>query len=278
MRWLLLMVLGGALLALLADSANAPAPDSVPRIAVFSAHAPELPLLLAETQVEQTYTFNGVPFITGQLRGNAVVLFFSGAGSVTTAMTAQLALDHFHITHLVSSGIADSANPTLHSGAVVVPERWGAYPADTAAPPAGGESTVWFEADAELLGVVSKITRSAGLARCGADGACLPQEPRIILGGRGLSGPAAVDPASSRAAEYETFPADALDAEAAALAQVAAASRVPYVALRSLLDQPDADSDALRVLTAENNVRVLLRFLEAWADHCTLCVVPAGAG
>src|SRR5690606_30288010 len=101
--------------------------DQTPRIAVISAFAPELELLQQELQEPQSYTANGVQFTTGMLQGRPVVLFLSGISMVNAAMTTQLALDRFHITHIVFSGIAGGVNPDLHIGDVVVAQRWGQY-------------------------------------------------------------------------------------------------------------------------------------------------------
>jgi adenosylhomocysteine nucleosidase len=45
------------------------------------------------------------------------LLFLSGIGMTNAAMATQLALDRFHLTHAVVSGIAGGVNPGLHIGA-----------------------------------------------------------------------------------------------------------------------------------------------------------------
>ena len=57
-----------------------------------------------------------------------------------------------------------------------------------------------------------------------------------MIGGAGVSGSAFVDNAAFRAYAFETFGARVLDMESAAVAHVAWANRVPFVAVRSLSD------------------------------------------
>jgi adenosylhomocysteine nucleosidase len=44
-----------------------------------------------------------------------VVLFLSGISMTNAAMTTQLALDRFRVTHVVVSGIAGGVNPACTS-------------------------------------------------------------------------------------------------------------------------------------------------------------------
>jgi adenosylhomocysteine nucleosidase len=101
--------------------------DPTPRIAIVSAFQPELTLLLGRVEQPRKYTVNGVEFTTGTLQGRPVLLFLSGISMTNAAMTTQLALDRFKVTHAVVSGIAGGVNPGLHIGDVTVAQRWGQY-------------------------------------------------------------------------------------------------------------------------------------------------------
>ncbi len=93
------------------------------RIAVISAFEPEWIALQEDLQGAEETVINGNRFITGTLGGKEVVLFLSGISMVNAAMTTQLALDHFDISHIVFSGIAGGVDPSLSIGDVVVPEQ-----------------------------------------------------------------------------------------------------------------------------------------------------------
>lgn len=240
-----------------------------PRIAVVSAFAPELDILKGELRDRSEHSANGVNFTTGSLEGHRVVLFLSGISVVNAAMTVQLALDRFAIERIVFSGIAGGVDPALGIGDVAVPERWGQYlevlfarevdggwakvpffeypygnfgmmfPRSVTVLRAdvdGPETRFWFPVDEALLEAARSAADKVTLARCTSDGRCLGRPPRIAVGGSGVSGGAFVDNAAFRTWVFETFGARLLDMESAAVAHVAYANDVPFVAVRSLAD------------------------------------------
>ena len=113
--------------AVTAPSKTAVRLDDTPRIAVISAFAPELTVLLPQVQQPAKHSINGVEFTTGTLEGKPVVVFLSGISMTNAAMNTQLVLDRFHVSHVVFSGIAGGVNPSLHIGDVTVPAQWGQY-------------------------------------------------------------------------------------------------------------------------------------------------------
>jgi adenosylhomocysteine nucleosidase len=275
--------------------------DTQPRIAVVSAFPPELTLLLPRVQQPVKHVANGVEFTTGTLEGKPVVLFLSGISMTNAAMTTQLALDRFKVTQLVVSGVAGGVNPGLHIGDVTVATRWGQYLEVVAArevapgryrPPSfmrdllpnfgmlhphavevrstgrtETERKFWFDADPALLAAAQ---RAAGvqLERCDAARQCLSHTPKVVVGGNGVSGPAFVDNAALREYTFQTFQANVLDMETAAMAHVAYANGVPYVAFRSLSDlagggEGENEIGTFLKIAADNSARVLLAYLQA---------------
>ncbi|HTH48948.1 MAG TPA: hypothetical protein VMB21_15645, partial [Candidatus Limnocylindria bacterium] len=96
--------------------------------AVLSAYEPEtkaneLALLATNAPVAVT-VINGVPFKRVSFEGHDLLLFPSGVSMVNAAMTTQLALDRFPVTHMLFAGVAGGINPAHHIGDVVVPEQW----------------------------------------------------------------------------------------------------------------------------------------------------------
>jgi adenosylhomocysteine nucleosidase len=286
-----------------AVTADAVRLDAIPRVAVISAFQPELTLLLARVDQPRKHRVNGVDFTTGTLQGKPVVLFLSGISMTNAAMTTQLALDRFRVTHLVVSGIAGGVNPGLHVGDVTVAQRWGQYmeylaarevaPGRYQAPPWMKDATMpafgffhprpvevrtagrteierrfWFDADPALLAVARQVENLA-LERCDPDRKCLSRAPRVVVGGNGVSGPAFVDNAAFREYTFRTFEANVLDMETAAMAHVAYANGVPFIAFRSLSDlagggEGENEMGTFFRIAADNSARVLLAFLAAW--------------
>ena len=299
----------GVVAAVVATAATmaAPAhdlPDDVARIAIVSAFAPELALLRDELSGAAVYSLNGVEFVTGTLQRREVVLFLSGISVVNAAMTMQVALDHFDIERIVFSGIAGGVDPALRIGDVVIADRWGQYlelvfareaEGGWRTPPffdypyanfgmlfprsvsvqragaAGPETRFWFPADPALLAAARVAAAEVVLARCTADGTCLWHAPRIAVGGPGVSGSAFIDNAEFREYALDTFGARVLDMESAAVAHVAYANAIPFLAIRSLSDlagggNGENQMEAFLGLAAGNATAVVKALLRALPD------------
>lgn len=300
----LALVLSG-LNSALAQEPQLPKLDDTPRIAVMSAFDAELQLLLSEAEIEDTYVLHGVTYHVGTLRGNDVVMFLTGVSMINAAMTTERALNHFNIERIVFSGIAGGVNPNLHIGDVVVPAQFGQYlesyfvrevdgqwqppsywtpefpnygmifPGSTDVVLPGSDPDIyslqfWFPVDPEMLAVAEEVAQAVDLSQCNAENVCLEHEPVVVVGGNGVSGQSFVDNAEFREYVWETFQADALEMETAAVAHVAATHGVPFLAFRSLSDLAGGGPGENEIRTffqiaADNSARVLLTFLETWA-------------
>jgi adenosylhomocysteine nucleosidase len=294
-------LLGIALAFVVSPLAAADRLDATPRIAVMSAFEPEWKALKAGVGEAKSHSVNGVEFVTGTLAGRQVVLLLSGVSMVNAAMTTQLALDRFDVTGIVFSGIAGGVDPALHIGDVVVAARWGQYleaafgrevdgkfqpPPWWKTPPfpnygmifpgnvdvrsakVGAEKRFWFDVDPGMLAAAGKLG-SVELKRCTAQQACLKQVPQLMVGGNGVSGAAFVDNAQFREYVFATFKAQVLDMESAAVAMVAYANAVPFIAFRSLSDLAGGgeEPNQLRTffqLASDNSAVVVQRFLSVW--------------
>ena len=275
--------------------------DDTPRIAVISAFAPELTVLLPQVQQPAKHSINGVEFTTGTLEGKPVVVFLSGISMTNATMNTQLALDRFKVSHIVFSGIAGGVNPQLHIGDVTVPAQWGQYlevlmaretaPGRYAVPPfiddaklpnfgmmfprpvefrsaaqPGMTKKFWFEADPKMLAAARDLPVELGA--CSA-GTCLSHKPKLVVGGNGVSGQAFMDNAAFREYTFRTFQANVLDMETAAVGMVAHSNGVPFIAFRSLSDlagggEGGNEMGTFMKLAADNSARVLLAFLARW--------------
>jgi adenosylhomocysteine nucleosidase len=294
-----LLTLGTAMaLGLAAEAAETL--DTTPRTAVISAFQPEWAALQAALQERKAYTVNGTAFDTGLIEGKPVVLFLSGISMVNAAMTSQLALDRFTVARIVFSGIAGGVDPRLAIGDVVVPARWSEYLesvfarerngtyvlpgfADTSVPNFGmmfpqpvevangtgqPEKRWWFPVDATLLSVARTVAGTVSLNACAGDNKCLAQQPKVVVGGNGVSGAAFVDNAAFREYAQKTFGAEVLDMESAAVAHVAYANKVPFIAFRSLSDLAgggagENEMGTFLQLASKNAAAVVEAFLKA---------------
>ena len=293
------------LLSLLTAPLAAQAPTAIarPRLAVMSAFDTELVALRAAATITETRVVNGRTWYLGTLAGHDVVLLLSGFSMVNAAMTTQALLDRIPVRAIVFSGIAGGVNPGLGVGDVTVPAQWGNYQETVfaretptgfvpsrvttdfpgfgmmftqgtsvtvrGAAPDSLERRFWFPADTLALRVAREVAARVPLVRCTSDGSCLPGQPRVVVGGNGVSGPTFVDNAAYRDWSWRTFQADALDMETAAVAVVAHENQVPYIAFRSLSDLAggEAGPNVARTfgrLAAANSAAVVLEFLRAY--------------
>lgn len=281
--------------ALLASPAFA---DDVERYAVMTAFAPEWAVMQSRIDAPEVHEANGIVFVTGTLAGKPVVAFRSGVSMVNAAMTTQMAIDRFNVKGIVFSGIAGGVDPTLSVGDVVVAAEWSQYleavmaretadgfaippwmqptdvapfgmihpqPVDIAQGEADPEPRLWFPADPDYLKLAAEVAETVTLENC-AGGTCLSHTPRIVTGGNGVSGAAFVDNAELREWIHATFAAQVVDMESAAVAHVAYANDVPFIAFRSLSDLAGGSEAAnematFMALASENSARVVEAFV-----------------
>jgi adenosylhomocysteine nucleosidase len=300
-----LLAVSGMMLLLLpppAAAQNGGKLDPQPRTAIISAFEPEWIALARDVEGKREWSVNGVRFIAGTIAGKPVLLFLSGVSMVNAAMTTQLAIDRFAVERIVFSGVAGGLDPGLDVGDVVVPDRWGQYlesvfaraegegfapPEDLVDEPAypahgmihphsvlvrrdGEEEPVrrfWFDADPGLLATARQVAASITLARC-HEAACLTRQPKVVVGGNGISGPVFMDNADYRTYAFGAFKAQVIDMETAAVGQVAYSNKLPYIAFRSLSDLAGGDpgknqARAFYPLASENSAKVVTRFIAA---------------
>lgn len=276
--------------------------DHKPRIALITAFDPEFEVLRGQLEETSVKEVNGVQIVLGRLGGKDVALMETGISMVNAAMHTQMLLDNIEARSIVVSGIAGGVDPSLHIGDVVIPDRWGQYleaifarqdsagkyvlpswankafdnygmifpqPVHVVNPTASGEvEKFWFTADPTLLAAASHLPGKVSLDHCNASGNCLHTQPRIVLGGAGVSGQAFVDHEAFRGYVFATFHAEALDMETAAIATVAFANGVPFIAVRSLSDLAggEADGNAMDIffkVAAKNAALTVEKLVEA---------------
>ena len=275
--------------------------DPSPHLVIMSAFEPELAQLRAQAEIGDVYVINGRSYYVGKLVGRDVLLVLSGVSMVNAAMTTQTVLDHFDVNGIVFSGIAGGVNPGLNIGDVVVPGQWGEYQEQTFAretangwdagqPPSefgnygmmfpqylsvtqkdskpdNEEQRFWFPVAQDMLEIAKSVANEVQLSNCTKTKLCLGHEPKVVTGGNGVSGPTFVDNADYREWVWQTFQADALDMESAAVAHVAYVNKVPFIAFRSLSDLAGGGPGENEIstffqLAADNSANVVMAFLE----------------
>lgn len=220
-----------------------------PRIAVLSAFPYEQHLLRQTVQVTETLDFQGRSLLLGRLGGQRVLLRLTGIGLENARLTTEALLAQFDLSAIVFAGVAGSQQ---RIGDVMIPATWTDI--------ASGQT---FDVDPGFLQAAERVAASnPTLSHCtphpleppGPD-LCLGFTPTVVVGGAGTSS----DPyqggvfpclpnipnnrdifgceAQSIAVPQGQNPSvDAVDMETAAVAAVAAAHGVPFIAVRAASD------------------------------------------
>lgn len=136
-----------------------------------------------------------------------------------------------------------------------------------------------FAMDPALLSLARKVAPTVKMDRCVAPSQnalpgselCLPRDPKVVVGGTGVSAGVFADNAQFREYLHSAWNARLLDMESAAVAQVAYANEVPAIVFRSLSDLAGGDreknmEDTFEHLASVNSARVVCAFLAALPD------------
>lgn len=137
-----------------------------------------------------------------------------------------------------------------------------------------GEFRFDYPVDPAMLEVARGLQPT--LERCGPayPPKCMAQTPQLRVGGRGVSASTFLANPHYREYLHTTLQAEVFEMETAALAHVAYANSVPYIAFRSVSDLAGAhefNADTIALFTSglaeANEAAVTLAFLEAWSQR-----------
>lgn len=201
-----------------------------PTIAIIAAMQPELDVLQQRLANLQTSYTGAVTFHQGTLAGHTVVLALSGIGKVNAAMTTALLLAQFHPNLVINTGSAGGVGEGLHTGDVVIGAQTAHHDVDvTAFGYQHGQVPqlpVRFDADARLMAAAEQ----AATAFTGA----------AVRRGLIVSGDQFIDSATKISTIKQHFAdVEAVEMEAAAIAQVCHQQTVPFVVIRAISDAGD---------------------------------------
>ena len=166
--------------------------------------------------------------------GDGALLAVSGIGESAAAAAARR-LVLAGATALASFGMAGGLDPTLICGAVLLPEEVAA----------GSPAAVWATS-----GEWRQRLRAALPASC------------FVCGGKLLTSGQPVGRADAKAAAWRDTRAAAVDMESAAIAQVARQARLPFIAVRVIVDTASDELPAA-VIAASGGGQLRMRTLLA---------------
>lgn len=204
------------------------------KIAIIGAMEEEVTLLRDKISNKQQTVVAGCEYTEGQMDGKDVILLRSGIGKVNAAMSTTILLEKFQPDVVINTGSAGGFHPELQVGDVVISSEVRHHDVDVTAfgyeygqvpgLPAG------FSADAKLVAIAESAANEIegiqfvqGLI---ATGDSFMNDPNRVEGIRN---------------KFDNL--QAVEMEAAAIAQVAHQFSVPFVIIRSLSDIAGKESD-----------------------------------
>lgn len=203
-------------------------------IAIIGAMEEEVTILRDKIDNKKVETIAGCEFTLGTMDGTEVILLRSGIGKVNAAMSTTILLERFKPDYVVNTGSAGGYNPNLNVGDVVISSEVRHHDVDVTAfgyeygqvpklPPA-------FEADNKLVEIAEAAAREIEGIQV--------VKGLIATGDTFMNDPKRVEYIKDKFSDLQ-----AVEMEAAAIAQVAHQFGTPFVVIRSLSDIAGKESD-----------------------------------
>lgn len=204
------------------------------KIAVIGAMEEEVIILRNQLENKKTEIIANSEFSSGTYGGKDVVLLKSGIGKVNAAMSTTILIERYHPDLIINTGSAGGLNPELNVGDLVISDDVCHHDVDaTVFGYAYGQvpqMPAAYQADERLIQVAEEAARSLEGIQV--------KKGRIASGDSFMSDPDRVQMVA------EKFPGlQAVEMEAAAIAQVAYQYGLPFVIIRSLSDIAGKESD-----------------------------------
>lgn len=194
----------------------------------------EVSLLRERISNQKQETIAGCEFTTGNMDGAEVILLRSGIGKVNAAMSTTILLDRFKPDYVINTGSAGGFHPDLNVGDVVISSEVRHHDVDVTA--FGYEYgqvpqlPAAFEANSELVEVAEVAATEIGSVQV--------VKGLIATGDSFMNDPKRVDAIRDKFHNLQ-----AVEMEAAAIAQVSYQFGIPFVIIRSLSDIAGKESD-----------------------------------
>ncbi len=204
------------------------------KIAIIGAMEEEVTILRDKITNQTVETIAGCEYTTGEMDGADVILLRSGIGKVNAAMSTTVLLDRFKPDYVINTGSAGGLNPELNVGDVVISSEVRHHDVDVTA--FGYEYgqvpqlPAAFTADERLVKIAEECAKESG-------------DIQVVRGLIATGDSFMSDPVRVEAVREKFEDLQAVEMEAAAIAQVCHQFNIPFVVIRSLSDIAGKESD-----------------------------------
>jgi adenosylhomocysteine nucleosidase len=202
--------------------------------AIIGAMEEEIERIREELDHTSASTHAGITFYEGSWHGCNVVLCKSGVGKVNAAVCTQLLVERFHVTRVIFTGVAGAVEPSLNIGDLVISTECIQHDVDVTA--LGFARGVIPYSETSSFPADDKLVQLAYQASEAMDG------KKQVWKGRVLSGDQFIADKEHVKRLFEEFQGACIEMEGAAVAQVCAMNRIPYVVIRSISDKADGSA------------------------------------
>lgn len=204
------------------------------KIAIIGAMEEEVALLRKKISNQEQQIIAGCEFTTGNMDGAEVILLRSGIGKVNAAMSTTILLDRFKPDYVINTGSAGGFHPDLNVGDIIISSEVRHHDVDVTA--FGYEYgqvpqlPAAFEANSELVEIAEAAATEIGSVQ-------------VVKGLIATGDSFMNDPKRVEAIRDKFLNLQAVEMEAAAIAQVSYQFGIPFVIIRSLSDIAGKESD-----------------------------------
>lgn len=223
------------------------------KIAIIGAMEEEVVLLREQMQGKSQDTIAGCEFTFGSIHEKEIILLKSGIGKVNAAMSTTILLEKYKPDFVINTGSAGGSNPSLNVGDIVISTVVRHHDVDV---------TVFGYEYGQVPQLPAAFPADEGLIQTAEDAAQAIEGIQIVKGLIASGDYFMNDPEKMKFLRTKFENLQAVEMEAAAIAQVAYQFKVPFVIIRSLSDTAGKESN----ITFD-------QFLETAARHSATLVM-----
>ncbi len=227
------------------------------KVAIIGAMEEEVEVLRGQIENQESTVIATQEYTTGTLEGVDIILLKSGIGKVNAAMSTAILLEKFQPDYVINTGSAGGFAKNLEVGDVVVSTEVAHHDVDvTAFGYKYGQvprMDARFQADEKLVTLAMEVCKDENIG---------VGKGLIVTGDTFMNDPKKVDFVQSHFPDMQ-----AMEMEAAAVAQVCTLFNVPFVVIRALSDIVGKESnitfDQFLPKAVESSSRIVKKFVKA---------------
>lgn len=227
------------------------------RIGIIGAMDEEVELLKASLEGREDHEYAGYHLFSGRMHGKEVVVLKSGIGKVNAAIGTTLLLREFKPDCVINTGSAGGFDPELNVGDIVISEDVRHHDVDV---------TIFGYEPGQVPGLPASFKPEPFLADV-AERCISRMEGMKTVKGQIATGDAFMNDPERVARTREVFPQmQAVEMEAAAIAQTCHQFGTPFIVIRALSDIAGKESnlsfDEFLVTAAKHSAEMVMAMVD----------------